>query len=81
MKIWEYALSAKNTVMSERMTKMNKKVYLGDGLYVEFEGAYAIHVTSENGIEVLDRVVFDARMVDKLKEFTDAKMTKYHSKD
>lgn len=36
----------------------DKKTYLGDGLYAEWQGPYEIIVTSEDGIRVLDRVVF-----------------------
>jgi len=43
--------------------KLDSKSYLGDGLYMEFVAPYEIIVTSENGIMVLDRVVFDERMV------------------
>lgn len=47
------------------------KQYLGDGLYVEINGLYDIVVTSEDGISVLERVIFDTEMVDNLKKMVD----------
>lgn len=40
-------------------TKSTHKAYLGDGLYVRYDG-YQVWLTSENGIEVLDAVALDA---------------------
>ena len=34
------------------------KVYLGDGCYAEFDG-YGIVLTTENGIEVTNRIVLE----------------------
>jgi hypothetical protein len=42
-----------------------KKTYLGDGLYGEWDG-FGIWVTSENGIEVLNRVYFEPSVLQSL---------------
>lgn len=45
-----------------------KKIYLGDGAYAEFDGQ-GINVTAENGREVLDTVYLDPLAFKTLLEF------------
>jgi hypothetical protein len=46
------------------------KRYLGDGVYVAFDG-YAIVLTAENGICVTDRVVLEPRVYNALVEYVE----------
>ncbi len=41
------------------------KMYLGDGLYAEFDG-FGMWVRSENGIEVLNEVYFEPEVLNAL---------------
>lgn len=45
-----------------------KKEYLGDGLYIEVE-YFALKVTSENGIEVLNTIVMESREFKALQSY------------
>ena len=47
------------------------KTYLGDGAYAEFDG-YALILTSEDGIRVLDRVVLEPEVWRNLEEFVES---------
>ena len=50
--------------------QLTKKVYIGDGLYAQYDG-YGYWVTSENGIEVLsrNRVYFEPRVLMVFNEY------------
>lgn len=41
---------------------MNKQ-YLGDGVYAEFDGYYGVQLTSENGIQVLDTIYIEPKVM------------------
>lgn len=41
------------------------KVYIGDGVYVDFDG-YGFILTTENGIEVTNTVVLEPEIFDSL---------------
>ena len=45
--------------------KENRKDYIGDGVYCDFDG-YAFVLTSENGVQILDRIVVE-RVMDDIK--------------
>lgn len=45
-----------------------RKVYLGDGAYVEFDG-YGFRLTAENGIEATDTIVLEPAVFVMLREF------------
>ncbi len=47
---------------------LERKVYLGDGAYAEFQG-YEILVTTENGIKTTNTVVLDPAALRTLIEF------------
>ena len=42
--------------------------YLGDGVYVDFDG-FAIVMTSENGVSVLDRIVLEPQVMAALRRY------------
>ncbi len=44
------------------------KTYLGDGAYVEYDG-YALVLTTENGIEVTNRIVLEPNVYHSLVEY------------
>lgn len=44
------------------------KRYVGDGVYADFDG-YAIVLTTENGIEVTNRIVLESAVWTALKEY------------
>ena len=50
------------------------KRYLGNGLYVEIQAPDWIIITSEDGVNVLARLVFDVEMVTKLKQMVNEYM-------
>lgn len=41
---------------------MDDKVYLGDGVYARMTEIGSIHLTSEDGINVLDRIVLETEV-------------------
>lgn len=45
-----------------------KKVYLGDGVFAEFDG-FAIILTTENGVSVTNRIVLEPEVVRDLGTF------------
>ena len=45
-------------------------VYLGDGCYFDFDG-YAIHLTTEDGISVTNRVILEPSVYEALLEAVD----------
>lgn len=47
-----------------KTTKMNKQ-YLGDGVYVEYDG-YGLVLTTENGIEATNRIVLEPEVCSSL---------------
>ena len=44
------------------------KTYLGDGVYVHFDGAYFV-LTTENGVEVTNKIVLEPWVFSKLKNW------------
>lgn len=46
------------------------KSYIGDGVYVEFDG-YGIVLTTENGIEVTNRIVLEPEVYTALTTFVE----------
>jgi len=51
---------------------MNKE-YLGDGVYIEFDG-YGYILTSENGASVLDEIYLDLGIIRNLNEYIGKKV-------
>jgi hypothetical protein len=49
---------------------MPPKMYLGDGVYVEFDG-YSLVLTTENGIETTNRIVLEPEVYSNLVEYVD----------
>lgn len=47
---------------------MNKQ-YIGDGVYAEFEDNYTIVLTTENGIQVTNRIVLEAEVLNNLNNY------------
>ncbi len=49
---------------------MMKKIYLGDGVYAEYERENNLVIlTTENGIEVTNRIVLEPEVLDYLDRF------------
>ncbi len=44
------------------------KDYLGDGVYAEYDG-FGIWLTSENGIEILDKIYLEPSVIASLNSF------------
>ena len=51
-----------------------KKQYIGDGVYVEFDG-YALVLTTENGVETTNRIVLETEVYSSLVEYVEALKT------
>lgn len=49
---------------------MRKKVYLGDGVYAEYDGQDLI-LTTENGVSVTNRIVLDPHVWRSLRDVMD----------
>lgn len=49
------------------------KVCLGDGLYAEDDGFGGIWLTSEDGINILNKVYLEPFVYEALKEYVEAK--------
>lgn len=49
--------------------KENRKDYIGDGVYCDFDG-YAFVLTSENGVQILDRIVLEPQVFEQLKRYS-----------
>ena len=47
-----------------------RKQYLGDGIYVDFDG-YALVLTTENGYEVTSRIVIEEREWQALRDYVE----------
>jgi hypothetical protein len=47
------------------------KLYLGDGVYLEFDG-YALVLTTEDGINVTNRIVLEPEVYAGLVRYVDA---------
>lgn len=48
---------------------MNKK-YIGDGVYVELDNTnYAVILTTENGISIINRIVLEPEVLNSLNEY------------
>ena len=48
-----------------------EKTYLGDGVYVDFDG-FAFVLTTENGIEVTNTIILEPEVYDALVRFAQA---------
>ena len=48
-----------------------KKTYLGDGVYVEFDG-YGLVLTAENGISTTDTIVLEPHIFSALTAFVES---------
>jgi hypothetical protein len=57
--------------MSRKGVALMKKQYIGDGVYVEFDG-WAIVLTTENGVETTNRVVLETEVYSSLVAYVDA---------
>lgn len=53
---------------SLREVTMNKKHYIGDGVYVDYDD-FGVILTTENGIEVTNRIVLEAEVLHNLSEY------------
>lgn len=53
--------------------KENRKDYIGDGVYCDFNG-YAFVLTSENGVQILDRIVLEPQVYEQLKRYVERVM-------
>jgi len=51
---------------------MEHKIYIGDGVYLEFSG-YDFMMTTSNGRDVTNEIFFDLDMFKKINEFVEAK--------
>lgn len=45
---------------------MSNKTYLGDGVYIEYLYEAETHLTTENGIEVTNRIVLEPEVIEAL---------------
>lgn len=50
---------------------MSNKQYIGDGVYVDFDG-WALVLTTENGVETTNRIVLETEVYTGLVEYVDA---------
>jgi hypothetical protein len=60
------------------MNKMNK-TYLGDGVYAEYED-YEVILTTENGMEVTNRIVLEAEVLESLNQYLKRMFNERYSK-
>jgi hypothetical protein len=58
----------------EEMTMSNKKKYLGDGVYADFDG-YQIKLTAENGISATDTIYLEPAVLEALNRYVEALKT------
>ncbi len=49
---------------------MTEKTYLGDGVYVSFDG-FMLWLTTENGIEVTNRIALEPAVWEALKKYVE----------
>ena len=49
---------------------MRRKIYLGDGVYAEFDGL-AVVLTTEDGVSETNRVVLEPEVFDMLRRFVE----------
>jgi hypothetical protein len=54
------------------------KTYLGDGAYADFDG-YAIVVTTEDGVSVTNRIVFENDVYENLVKFVEKLRADYQA--
>lgn len=63
---------------------MNRKRYIGDGVYADFDG-YALVLTTENGIQVDNRIVVEGEvwtaLVDYVKDLRAAEVKPQGERD
>jgi hypothetical protein len=46
------------------------KTYIGDGVFVEYDG-YGIVLTTENGIQITNRIVLEPAVYEALRRFVE----------
>lgn len=55
-------------------TQMNRKTYIGDGVYVEFDrGTYIL--TTSDGVNIIDTIYLDRELIDNLVRFVECMET------
>jgi hypothetical protein len=50
--------------------KIGKKKYLGDGVYVEYDG-YGLILTTEGGMGLNNKIYLESEVIGALKKFSD----------
>lgn len=59
-----------NVNITSDRNQINKKIYIGDGVYAQFElDTDSIILTTENGIETTNRIVLEFEVWNALQEF------------
>ena len=58
---------------------MKNKAYLGDGVYIDHNEMRDVVLTTENGIDVTNRIVLEPEVVRKLVSWLDRKSTRLNS--
>jgi len=54
----------------QELIMAEKKRYLGDGVYADFDG-YSIILTSENGVQILDRIYLEPDVYNALTQYVE----------
>lgn len=52
-------------------SEMKNKAYIGDGVYVEFDG-YSVILTTENGIDTTNEIVLEPEVLRKFNEYVNS---------
>ena len=63
-------VSDKCQCWSYTIVKMRAKQYLGDSVYVDYDGYYLI-LTTENGIKESNRILLEPKVFEALKNYVD----------